>query len=229
MFFLLAFTAAPFAFAETPQENASLQAVYYVKDGKHQVEVALSGATQPKGNWIVTLNGSDEQSSPDDAGLQAFTSEYDDLTPGRNYQVIAVFYGNNGGQPVDLDGCFQFQAQEPDSAMGDRVQLKDCGFNEIAEKAQKSDAAKAAGTAPVDDPAGPSGDGNDGNTGNSEQGTSSDEEESGTLFNMNSGQKGPGGPMPETATDTSWASIGLQIFLLGCALLGFRPAPHPGS
>jgi hypothetical protein len=228
MLLLLAFTAAPFAFAETPQETAALQAIYTTKDGKHQVEIALPEATQPRGSWFVTLNGSDEQSSPEDAGLKKFTAEYDDLVPGRNYQVIAVFYGKDGEQPVDLDGCFQLQAREPASAT-DPIQLKDCGFDKIAEQAKKSDAAKSAGTAPVDDPATPSGDGNTADSGNSEQGTSSSEEETGTLHHMNSGQKESGGPMPDTAIDIFPALLGLLLFLLGCALLGFRSLRQPGN
>ncbi len=223
MILLLTFTAAPFAFAETPQENTALQAVYTVKDGKHQVEVSLPEGTQPLGSWFTTLNGSDEQSSPEDAGLKKFTAEYDDLVPGRNYQIIAVFYGKDGEQPVDLNGCFQLEAQDADSAT-DPIQLKDCGFDEIAEQAKKSEAAQNAGTAPTDDPATPSGDGNTDNSG-----TSSDEEETGTLQQMNSSQKESGGPMPETGVDASPAQLGLQLFLLGCALLGFRSLRQPGN
>ena len=139
-----------------------------------------------------------------------------------------MFYGKDGEQPVDLDGCFQLQAREPASAT-DPIQLKDCGFDKIAEQAKKSDAAKSAGTAPVDDPATPSGDGNTADSGNSEQGTSSSEEETGTLHHMNSGQKESGGPMPDTAIDIFPALLGLLLFLLGCALLGFRSLRQPGN
>ncbi|SMO65233.1 hypothetical protein [Melghirimyces algeriensis] len=206
--FLLTFTVAPAAFAETSQETAasSLEAVYYTKDNKHLLEVTLPGATQLKGNWVVTLNGSYEQRSAEDAEMNTFVAEYEDLNSERSYQVNAVFYGKNGAEPIDLDACFQLE--NPATTTSKPVQLKDCGLNEVAEKAKKSNAETKDSKNTED--------GNSQNSGNAEQETAPvQDEEPNTLQNMNSSPQEQG----DSSADSPLASTGLQLFSLGFTLL----------
>ncbi|OYD08166.1 hypothetical protein [Paludifilum halophilum] len=232
---LLMFTVAPAAsFAETFQDTASqnLQGSYFTQDGQHHIELQLPHADQPQGKWIVTLNGSYEQTSPEAAQMGQFSVNYDDLVDGRNYQVIAVFYGKNGDQPVDLNNCFQFEAKKPTSELDNQVKLQRCGFAEKAVSSEKSDSSSS-----VDEAIHPDGDDSQsdreetGKTPENEESQTgdgiTDKEEAGSLQNLDSSQSKSeeGGELPETASpSTSHAWIGLQLFLLGCALLGFHPA-----
>ncbi|PTX59616.1 hypothetical protein C8P63_11151 [Melghirimyces profundicolus] len=233
MLFVLALITAPAAFAESSRENAasSMNAVYYTKGDKHVVEVALPEATHPQGTWVLTLNGSQEQSSPESAGAKKFTAEYEDLVPGRNYQLIAVFYGKDGSRSIDLDGCFQFQPAETQSD-SNKVPLKDCGFAEVVNKLKKSGETAGKAASGEDDAVLPSADEGKGNAENPEKSTKKapeQEEESGTLENLNSGQKEKGGPMPDTSADTFPAALGLHLILLGFALFGFQRSPIIGK
>ncbi|MDR6225650.1 hypothetical protein [Desmospora profundinema] len=215
---LLAFTATPIAFAETSPETVSLslKGTYATQDDKHIIEVTLPQTEQLSGNWIVTLNGSDEQSSPDGTSQNQFVTQYDDLVEGRHYQVIAVFYGKNGEQPVDLNTCFEFKAQAPGS-VGNPFALKECDFggtNPDETDAVEVNATDADSTGSVE----------------AEKGSeNSESEESGTLDNMKSGSTAQeGGPMPETAIGIpAWMTWGGHLLLVGCALLGFQsPRNH---
>lgn len=208
---LLTFAASPIAFAETPSvtESLSLEGTYSTKDGKHIIEVTLPESEQPIGNWIVTLNGSEEQASPEETSLNHFTTEYDDLVEGRNYQVIAVFYGKNGETPVDLNSCFEFKARASTDE-SESIALKDCGLG--GGNLDETDSVD------VDNPASPA-------TGSKDQGSENSElEESGILDNMMSGNtSAQGGPIPETSiASSSWFAWGGHLLLVGCAMLGFR-------
>ncbi|PTM56622.1 hypothetical protein [Desmospora activa] len=209
---LLTFAASPIAFAETSDSDSlSLEGTYSTQDGKHIIEVTLPQAEQPTGNWVVTLNGSDEQASPEGTSLDQFTTQYDDLVEGRNYQVIAVFYGKDGKTPVDLNTCFEFKANAADDA-SEPVVLKDCGLgggnldetDAVEVDTTESHSTGSKDTAPGDE--------------------DSELEESGILSNMMSGTTvQQGGPMPETSISSlSWFAWGGHLMLVGCALLGFR-------
>jgi hypothetical protein len=205
---LLAFAAAPVAFAESSPNSVSLslEGTYTKQDNNHVIEVTLPQAEQLSGNWIVTLNGSYEQASPEGTSQNRFIAEYDDLVEGRQYQVIAVFYGKNGEQPVDLNACFEFQAQ---AGSGDPIALKECNFGGSTDEA---DAVEV-------------------NASDADASTSEDSEseESGTLDNHKSGSTAnEGGPIPETAIGTpAWITWGGHLILIGCALLGFRSRKNP--
>ncbi|MFC4077510.1 hypothetical protein [Salinithrix halophila] len=227
---LLTFTAAPSAFAETPETQ--LQGSYFTKDGKHYVEVALPNADHPQGNWIVTLNGSNEQVSPEGSQSEQFTSNYDDLIEGRNYQVIAVWYGKNGGTNADLSACFQFTAKDPASNKGEKVQLRDCGFKPAPAPKDSGqnlpaadDSNASAGQNPQTDAASdkPTEDGKTPDASVEQKADSPSKEETGSLFNLNSASK-EGGKLPDTTLSGSWATAGLQLVVTGFALLGFRRA-----
>lgn len=214
---LLVFTVAPAAsFAETSQETApeNLQASYYTKDDKHFVEVQLSQAEQPEGNWIVTLNGSNEQSSPEGSQLDKYTTDYDDLIKGRNYQVIAVFYGQNGDKPIDLNACFQFEAKQPTSGLDNQVQLKSCGFEGIPAPSEPVSSEFDSVDESEDLGKKPEGE-------EPQRSKSTDKEETGSLEHLNSTQK-QGGEMPQTALPISGAFVGAQLIGMGCVVLGNR-------
>lgn len=218
-FLLLAFSVAPAAFAESSQDASSLNAVYYVKDGKHFVDVTLEGAEKPQGNWIITLNGSNEITSPEGVQTETFTAKYDDLQVGKSYQLIAVFYGKDGSQPVDVNRCYQLNAKDPQQSTGEKVELKDCGFQETVEKLKNSDTVDKEDE--VTDSVNPSNEEKASDNENKQE-APQQEEESSTLFHRNSGNKADGGPMPDTSFPYSLSMIGSQLLLLGCALLGFR-------
>jgi hypothetical protein len=234
---LFVFTVAPIAHAETTDtitqttdkvsetadkalpteklQEPQLQGEYFTKGGKHYVQVKLNPSKSPRGTWIITLNGSDEQASPENAQLNQFTAKYDDLVPGRNYQLIAVFYGKDGERAVDVNTCYNFTAKKPTQGMDNRVPLQDCGLVAKAKELKKQT---------LDTVNGDKSDGgkilNGGEKGTAPSGT----EESGSFFHFNSGKQ-EGGPMPDTAAPSpAWMSLGAQMLLVGAALLGFRPS-----
>ncbi|SFS32248.1 hypothetical protein [Marininema halotolerans] len=211
-----AFIAAPSAFADNSTEpnQQPIQAIYSLENGQHHVQVTLPHAVNPQGNWILTLNGSDEQSSPDASPLRAFTANYNDLVPGRTYQVIAVWYGKNNGQAMDLNSCFQFQAEDPATHKGTPTKLVDCGFKNPTSSADTTDQPPSKFSPEKKDP---------GTTLDAPEKTKAtdSEEQSNQLDNLNSASK-EGGKLPHTTVPAPWGSAGIQLILVGCALMGRR-------
>ncbi|SDW46470.1 hypothetical protein SAMN05444487_103227 [Marininema mesophilum] len=201
---LFAFMVAPSAFADNSSETNQqpLEGTYSIKDGQHRVQVTLPHAVNPQGSWIVTLNGSDEQMSQEGSRLRQFTSNYKDLIPGREYQVIAVWYGKNNGQAMDLDTCFQFKAEDPTTKEGKTIKMVDCGFNSSPKETSTSPEKESNSTP---------------NAPEKEKATSA-KEESSKLQNLNSASKED----PQASVPSPWGSTGIQLILVGCALMGRR-------